>query len=103
MFEPVLWLEEMGREERESDRVSPFLSLYSLAEFTGKSNKGWRIIDKRKVTKLAFVKINSSPFKRFPQSFPTPHSMCGNFSQQNFVFKTGTASQQRESKAALRS
>ena len=50
-----------------------------------------------------FVKINSSPFKRFPKSFPTPHSMCGNFSQQNFVFKTGTASQQRESKAALKS
>ena len=78
-------------------------SLYSLTELMGKSNKGGRIIDKRKVTKLAFVKINSSPFKRFPKSFPTPHSMCGNFSQQNFVFKTGTASQQRESKAALKS
>ena len=69
----------------------------------GKVIKVGELLIKERWQNWLFVKINSSPFKRFPKSFPTPHSMCGNFSQQNFVFKTGTASQQRESKAALKS
>ena len=91
----------MGREE--GVKPSRLSYHFSLAELTAEKIKVGELLIKERGRNWLFVKINSSPFKRFPKSFPTPHSMCGNFSQQNFVFKTGTVSQQRESKAALKS
>ena len=77
----------------EGSQTEPRRSYHSTVwqNLRGKVIKVGELLIKERWQNWLFVKINSSPFKRFPKSFPTPHSMCGNFSQQNFVFKTGTS------------
>ena len=52
----------MEREGRE-------VSIYGLAEFTGKRNKDLQIIDKRKGTKLAFCKNKFFSIQKISQEF----------------------------------